>query len=58
MQWPQITMIVLYGLNIGISCAKDGQPKEGKYSGITAIISCVIAAWILYQGGFFGPVAP
>lgn len=51
MQWPQITMIVLFAMSIGVSMATHGQTK------VTSLWSTLLAAaielWILYEGGFF-----
>jgi hypothetical protein len=52
MGWPQITMIVLLALGVGIALAKNGQSK-GNYSFGWAIIGAGINVGLLYAGGFF-----
>ncbi|MFC0245790.1 hypothetical protein ACFOLL_12770 [Falsochrobactrum ovis] len=52
MGWPQITMIVLLALGIGVSAAKHGDPRP-PYSIGVALISSAITVWLLIAGGFF-----
>ncbi len=52
MSWPQITMIVLLALGVGVSTAKHGESRP-PYNGFLAIGSAAISAWLLYVGGFF-----
>jgi len=51
---PQIIMIVILALGLGINLAKDGQYKtDEKYSfGVTFIATAINFA-VLYWGGFF-----
>ena len=56
--WPQITWVVLVGLNIVFCIAKDGQPKDGNYSASTAILGALIGFGIMYYGGFFAGASP
>lgn len=49
----QIIYLALLMMGLGIHLAKDGQPKEGKYSFWTALISLGIQIALLYFGGFF-----
>jgi hypothetical protein len=51
--WPQVIMIVIMGANVGISLAKHGEPHEGNYNFITALIAALLEYWILKAGGFF-----
>ena len=52
MEWPQITMIVIYSLNIFLALMKHGE-SQGKYSFWTASIATAIGVTILYYGGFW-----
>ncbi len=54
MHAPQIIWIVLAVLGVGISLAKDGEPKTDSHSFMTSVICTSIVASILYWGGFFG----
>jgi hypothetical protein len=53
MGWPQITIIALTAMSVGISAAKEGEPR-GNHSTIGALIGAAIQCTILYFGGFFG----
>lgn len=50
---PQIIIIVLYASSLGMTLAKNGQPKEGEHNFITALIACCIVMGLLWWGGFF-----
>ena len=52
---PQIIMLVIFTLGLGINLAKDGQYKtEEKYSFGVSFVATVINVAVLYWGGFFG----
>lgn len=51
---PQIILLVLMLWGTGMSLAKDGQPRTGKYNFVCALISDAINISLLYWGGFFG----
>jgi len=51
--WPQVAMMIIMGANVGISLAKHGEPREGKYNCVITIISVLLDYWILKSGGFF-----
>ena len=53
MGWPQITMIVLIALGVGISLAKHGEPR-GNHSFGASLFSAALSVGLLYAGGFFG----
>ena len=53
MNWPQIAMLMLYAISIGIALAKDGQPREGKESFGKTCFACAVGMYILYCGGFW-----
>jgi hypothetical protein len=50
---PQISMVILLALSLGVNLAEHGKPKTGKYNVIYPIISSAILLWILIEGGFF-----
>lgn len=50
---PQILMIVIYGLKLGIALAKDGEPTNEKHSFILSAVGVAISVGILKAGGFF-----
>lgn len=54
MRIPQIIMILVYGLNIGINMMMHGKQRGDTYNVWVAIISSIINAIILYFGGFWG----
>ena len=50
---PQIIVIVLYILSLGLALGKHGQPRNDKYNfGVTLIATSIMIA-LLYWGGFF-----
>lgn len=53
MGWPQITLLVLMAMSLGMALAKDGEPK-GNWSFGWSCVSTAISAGLLYAGGFFG----
>lgn len=50
---PQAIMLVLIMLGLGINMAKNGQPKDEKYSFGASLLNSIINLVILYYGGFF-----
>lgn len=50
---PQLIIIILYTLSVGIHLVKDGEP-QGNYSFITSLIGTIIVMAVLKWGGFFG----
>lgn len=53
MNAPQIIMITLLAISLGMTTAKHGEPKTGRESGWNALIAMAIQFGILYWGGFF-----
>lgn len=49
----QIVYIGIMFMGLGLNLAKDGQPKEGKYSFWAQFLADAIILFILYKGGFF-----
>ncbi|WP_185748270.1 hypothetical protein [Metaclostridioides mangenotii] len=50
---PQIIMIVLYVLVIGISLADHGKERTGKQNFFSTTIGTSIQIALMYWGGFF-----
>lgn len=50
---PQIIIIVMHALKIGIHMAKQGEPTGDKYDVVVSSISTGITIAVLYWGGFF-----
>lgn len=50
---PQILIIILFAINLGINIAKHGEDKEEKYNFWSTLIGTLIECFILYCGGFF-----
>jgi hypothetical protein len=50
---PQIIIIALFCMNIGIYMSKHGEQKEGRYNCWVILISVAIELGLLYWGGFF-----
>jgi hypothetical protein len=56
LHWPQITMIVLGALSLGIHMAKHGEQRTDKYGAFGMLFTLVLEFWLMYEGGFFGAV--
>jgi len=50
---PQLIIIMLWMLGLGIMMSKHGRPKKGNENAWAHLISIVITAAILCWGGFF-----
>jgi hypothetical protein len=50
---PQIILIGLYMISLGIELARNGQDKTGKYNVVTTFVALVLILGLLYWGGFF-----
>jgi hypothetical protein len=50
---PQIVMICLVFLGLGMAMAKHGQPRTGNENFFVTLISAVISHAVLYWGGFY-----
>lgn len=50
---PQIIIIAIYALSVGIDIAKHGEPKTGRYNAAASLIGSAIGLSLLYWGGFF-----
>jgi hypothetical protein len=50
---PQLIVIVLYVLGLGISMAKHGQPIDANHSFFLKLFSTAVMLGLLIWGGFF-----
>lgn len=50
---PQIIIIILYAINLGMSIENHGKEKTEKENVITTIIASVIMMALLWWGGFW-----
>ena len=50
---PQIIMITLLGMGLGMHMIKNGEPREGVYSFPIQLVSTLIEIGLLVWGGFF-----
>jgi len=53
MGWPQVTIIAVYALSLGICLAMHGKPRTGNYNVGHAVIGSALVLVPLYFGGFF-----
>lgn len=51
---PQIIILVIYMIYLGMSLADDGKVKIQKESFWLSLVSCGIMLALLWWGGFFG----
>lgn len=51
---PQIIMLVLLAINLGIHMKKHGEPHLEHYNGWTMFFATAINIALLWWGGFFG----
>ena len=51
--WPQIVIVVLYAMGLGIHLAKHGEPTNVSWNVWHKLISESIGMALLYWGGFF-----
>lgn len=51
---PQILMIILFSMSIGMSAVEHGKPKTGNNSVWSSVIGVAIEVALLWWGGFFG----
>lgn len=50
---PQVAIIVLYTLSVGLVWARHGMPRKGNHNVFMSLISCAIVAGILWWGGWW-----
>lgn len=58
LHWPQLVVLFLYLIGLGYSLAKHGEPETGKHNFWMTLLVQTGMVYVLYCGGFFGPVAP
>lgn len=51
---PQIIVLVIYIISLGIHMAKHGEPQNTKYNFWVGLFSTAINIALLWWGGFFG----
>ena len=49
----QMIITALYMISIGINLARDGEPRDGKYSFLGSLIGTFIIVFLLWKGGFY-----
>tara|TARA_R100000951_G_scaffold99590_2_gene90008 strand:- start:45 stop:221 length:177 start_codon:yes stop_codon:yes gene_type:complete len=50
---PQIIMMTMIAIGVGIHLAKHGEQINMKYNFFFKLVSATISVWILYEGGFW-----
>lgn len=50
---PQLLLLALYVLSLGIHLAQHGQPKKGNESFPAGFVAVALQVGLLYWGGFF-----
>lgn len=53
MGWPEVTVIVLYTLVMGMTLAMHGKPRTGNYNFGASLLGVGLLFALLYAGGFF-----
>jgi len=53
--WPQIILIIIWGLSLGLSIEKHGKPV-GNTNAWISLISISLTGSILWWGGFWDPL--
>ena len=51
---PQIIILVIYMIGLGMSLANDGEVRMKKEGFWLSLVSCGIMLALLWWGGFFG----
>ncbi len=53
MNWPQITLIILFAFGLGVTAIRHGEPRNDKYSFWWQLAGNPVIVWLLWCGGFF-----
>lgn len=53
MNWPQITLIFIWAISLGLAARDHGKPKEGNDNMWYTILGVAIYAVLLHFGGFW-----
>jgi hypothetical protein len=54
LHWPQLLVIVLTVMGVGIHMAKHGEKRDDYFNAGSMFLISVFEMWVLYMGGFFG----
>ena len=54
MRAPQIIMIAIMAMDLGLHLAKNGEPRDDNYSFPIMLVSTAMQVGLLIWGGFFG----
>lgn len=54
MAWPQVVVIVLFAIGLGIHLARHGTTSPYKWNFGTRLVHVAIWASLLWAGGFWG----
>jgi len=50
---PQIILLGLIVMGLGLNLAKHGEPQKGKHSFWMSLVNSAVIVGLLYWGGFF-----
>ena len=50
---PQLTLLALTLISLGITFAQHGKPKTGNENVWISLLSTALTFWLLFEGGFF-----
>jgi len=50
---PQCILLTLIILSLGVSLARNGEPKKENHSFLASLVASSIQILLLYYGGFF-----
>ncbi len=53
LEWPQITVIVLTAIGLGVALAVHDKPREGNHNFFLRSGKAIVLIWLLYMGGFW-----
>lgn len=53
---PQIIWITIFLIGVGISLQKNGEPRTGKHSAASDLITSAVFIGLFYWGGWFDPI--
>lgn len=58
MEWPQMTVMGILFVGLGINLARDGEARRGKHSFGWTLFAVFLEFWLLYEGGFWSGGQP
>jgi hypothetical protein len=50
---PEILMIVLWGIGLGVALTQHGEPKTGSYNFFVTLVATALEFGLMWWGGFF-----